>query len=232
MNKGQDKGHKGQMSDREVMKMALEALKTADKKIISGGIESDARLQMKNAIAVLRQALDHVPDTMKMLEPDMGIDRGAWDEVPDATKWVDELRGGDETEQEPFCYHDGRNIVRKEFADHSDVFPLYTTPQPAVQGEPVAKWQQIETAPKTGRKVILFYLNRNKLPRTVMARWLTDEQAAETDADGVGLEGGWYECIDNWDDYTEVAIQEGEPSHWMSLPAPPIEAAHGIGEKK
>ena len=32
--------------------------------------------------------------------------------------------------QEPFCYHDGRNIVGKEFADHSDVFHLYTAPQP------------------------------------------------------------------------------------------------------
>jgi len=30
--------------------------------------------------------------------------------------------------QEPFCYHDGRNIVGKEFAQHSDVFPLYTSP--------------------------------------------------------------------------------------------------------
>lgn len=82
-------------------------------------------------------------------------------------------------------------------------------------------WEPIETAPKTGRKVILFYMNRNNLPRTVMARWLTDEQAAETDADDVGLEGGWYECIDNWDDYTEVAIHEGEPTHWMPLPAAP-----------
>ena len=103
MTKGHDKGHKGhksQMSDREVMKLALEALKTADKKIIAGGIESDALLQMKNAITAIRQALDHVPDTTKMTEPDMGIDRGAWDDVPDATKWVDELRGGDETERE------------------------------------------------------------------------------------------------------------------------------------
>lgn len=46
-----------------------------------------------------RQALEHVPDTMKMTEPDMGIDRGAWDDVPDATKWLDELRG-DEPERE------------------------------------------------------------------------------------------------------------------------------------
>jgi hypothetical protein len=82
-------------------------------------------------------------------------------------------------------------------------------------------WQPIATAPQTGRKVILFYLNRNSLPRTVMARWITDKQAAETDGDGVGLEAGWYECIDNWDDYTEVAIHEGEPTHWMPLPAAP-----------
>ena len=33
-------------------------------------------------------------------------------------------------EQKPFCFHDGRNIVGKEYADHSDVFPLYTAPPP------------------------------------------------------------------------------------------------------
>jgi hypothetical protein len=32
---------------------------------------------------------------------DMGIDRGAWADVPDATKWVDELRGDDELEEPP-----------------------------------------------------------------------------------------------------------------------------------
>lgn len=36
-------------------------------------------------------------------------------------------------DQQPFCYHDGRNIVGKDFAEHSDVFPLYTAPQPAQQ---------------------------------------------------------------------------------------------------
>lgn len=34
---------------------------------------------------------------------------------------------------QPFCYHDGRDIVGKEFADHSDVFPLYTAPPPPRQ---------------------------------------------------------------------------------------------------
>lgn len=32
------------------------------------------------------------------------------------------------------------------------------------------------------------------------------------------------ECIGNWDDYTEVAIHDGEPTHWMPLPAPPVSA--------
>jgi hypothetical protein len=87
------------------------------------------------------------------------------------------------------------------------------------QAEPA--WQPIETAPKDGKKIIVTYANRNGIKRTVMACWLTEEQAAETDGDGVGLEEGWYECIDNWSDYTEVAIYEGEPTHWMPLPTPP-----------
>jgi hypothetical protein len=91
----------------------------------------------------------------------------------------------------------------------------------AVASPAVQAWQPIETAPKTGRKLILSYVNRCGKARTVLARWLTDEEAAETDSDGVGLEGGWYECIDNWEDYTEVAIHQGEPTHWMPPPAAP-----------
>ena len=85
----------------------------------------------------------------------------------------------------------------------------------------VPAWQPIETAPKDGRKLILSYKNSHGLVRTVMAKWVTDEEAAETDTDDVGLEGGWYECIDNWDDYCQVAIHQGEPTHWMPLPAAP-----------
>lgn len=49
------------------------------------------------------------------------------------------LRAAIEQAQEPFCYHDGRNIVGKEFADHSDVFPLYTAPR---------QWQGLTEAEK------------------------------------------------------------------------------------
>jgi hypothetical protein len=41
---------------------------------------------------------------------------------------------GKQQKQKPFCYHDGRNIVGKEYAHHCDVFPLYTAP-------PLRQWQ-------------------------------------------------------------------------------------------
>ena len=54
-------------------------------------------------------------------------------------------------QQEPFCYHDGRNIVGKEFADHSDVFPLYTSPQPS---KPHAPLPTMAEAIEFARKVL------------------------------------------------------------------------------
>jgi len=83
------------------------------------------------------------------------------------------------------------------------------------------QWRPISEAPKDGKKIILRYLNRNNFERHVFGCWLTQEQAEEHDADGVGLEAGWYECIENWPDYTEVTIHEGEPSRWLPLDALP-----------
>ena len=135
---------------------------------------------------------------------------------PMSAEQIDRHIGPDEGDREAVTA-----IVREVETWHS------ITDAPAAPSVP--QWQPIETAPKTGRKIIVAYTNRNAKPRTVMARWLTDEQAAETDSDGVGLEGGWYECIDNWDDYTEVAIHEGEPTHWMPLPAAPTDGGQGHG---
>ena len=60
---------------------------------------SDVIKQGESAHNALRQALDQLPDTTKMI--DTGIDRGAWSDVPDATKWVDELRGGEDLDEPP-----------------------------------------------------------------------------------------------------------------------------------
>jgi len=121
-------------------------------------------------------------------------------------------------QQQPFATQIGvKQMCRDSYAaGMGDPLVTYAHPQAT---EPA--WRPIESAPKDGRKIIVTYANRNGLKRTVMACWLTDEAAAETDTDDVGLEEGWYECIDNWNDYTEIAIHEGEPSHWMPLPSPP-----------
>lgn len=34
------------------------------------------------------------------------------------------------------------------------------------------------------------------------------------------LHEGWYECINNWDDYSSIAIDD-TVTHWMPLPEPP-----------
>jgi hypothetical protein len=68
------------MTKDEALKIALEALEDVQDMMST----SD---WFNERVEVVRQAL---------AEPDTGIDRGAWSDVPDATKWVDDLRGEDE----------------------------------------------------------------------------------------------------------------------------------------
>ena len=121
------------MTDREAMRLALNALQEALK---IDSLKDSRKFELvtaPKAMAVLRQALDHVPDPTKMTEPDMGIDRGAWADVPDATKWVDELRGGDETETEPVAWLDVDEYEAYSNSEldeeaKKDLTPLYTAP--------------------------------------------------------------------------------------------------------
>lgn len=50
-----------------------------------------------------------------------------------------------------------------------------------------------------------------------------DECDSETnDADDLEyIKAGWYECIDNWGEYSSCAVTEGIVTHWMPLPAAP-----------
>lgn len=108
--------------------------------------------------------------------------------------------------------------------------PDFAGMRAALAAQPVREpmWQPIETAPKDGRKLLLTYTNGYGLPRIVVGGWVTDEEAAETDEDGAGLEAGWYERIDNWGDYYQVSINQGEPTHWMPLPAAPGATAEPV----
>ena len=55
------------------------------------GIASEERIAGYNA------AVDEVLEHLRDMGLDTGTDRGAWSDVENATKWVDELRGGEAT---------------------------------------------------------------------------------------------------------------------------------------
>ena len=112
-----------------------------------------------------------------------------------------------------------------------------------IEQDPVAWTPVAEALPKSGVKVLACYRNRLGNLRRIRAMWTaakTEEADGDAEAcieydeaaDTYYVTEGWYECIDNWDDYSSVAVTEGEVTHWMPLPQPPIEAAHGIKEPK
>ena len=93
----------------------------------------------------------------------------------------------------------------------------------AREREPLTEWLPIETAPKDGTAVLVM---RDIWPgsktgraekcvghNTYVAAWWADE----------GNSGEWVCYMDR----IEEPICPIKPTHWMPLPPPPIEAAHG-----
>ena len=93
----------------------------------------------------------------------------------------------------------------------------------------MSEWQTIDTAPK-GKPILVHYTNIYGHGRTVKAYYIerfTEEASSDSENDEYNEADdtyytlpGWYEMIDNWDDYTAVAIN-ADPTNWMPLPEPP-----------
>jgi hypothetical protein len=83
--------------------------------------------------------------------------------------------------------------------------------------------------------VLAYYTNSHGKGRRIRARYVKrftqesedidnfDAQYNEDDDTYYDAEG-WYELIDNWGDYSSVAVVEGEVTHWQPLPPPPKES--------
>ena len=81
----------------------------------------------------------------------------------------------------------------------------------------MAEWQDIETAPKDGRPVLVAL-------RDFADGWIVGE--AYFNADDSGADPGgqkWWWANQGCSDYYATSIDEGNhpPTHWQPLPAPP-----------
>jgi hypothetical protein len=95
------------------------------------------------------------------------------------------------------------------------------------------KWISVnDRLPDKGAEVLAFYKNSNGKKRRIRAVYIRkfeeeEDYESEMDCDYneeldcYYLPEGWYECIDNWSEYTSIYVHEGEVTHWMPLPAPP-----------
>ncbi len=84
-------------------------------------------------------------------------------------------------------------------------------------------WQPIETAPKTGRWLLLGYYNGCNKWRTVCGQWFSQEQINDEWEDPEENEEGWYETCDNADEPPNC--WPINPTHWMPQPSPPQRSA-------
>ena len=105
--------------------------------------------------------------------------------------------------------------------------------QQGQEQEPVAWISVTDALPKSGVTVLACYRNRLGKLRRIRAHWIAAktveantedwDQCSEYDeaTDTYYVTEGWFECIDNWGDYSAVAVGEGDVTHWMPLPEAP-----------
>lgn len=95
------------------------------------------------------------------------------------------------------------------------------TLQPPAQPQVQGGWQDIATAPKDGRTLLLGYRNRLGNWRTVRGQWMSDEYIADYWEEPEGVEPGWFETADQAEDPPNC--WRVDPTHWQHSPPPPEE---------
>ena len=95
-------------------------------------------------------------------------------------------------------------------------------------------WESVAegSLPPSGRKVFAYYKNKLGNGRMVMAQYLSEdflECSCEYECncryddrlDEYYYPEGWYEMVENWEEWGFIPINEGEVTHWKYLPKGP-----------
>ncbi len=89
------------------------------------------------------------------------------------------------------------------------------------------QWKPIESAPQTGRTLLLGYWNSHGKWRTVRGQWMSAEYIGREWEDPDGVEAGWFETAVEADD--EPNCWPVNPSHWQPMPVPPCQTCNDQG---
>lgn len=138
--------------------------------------------------------------------------------------WLCELAQEDGTTRTQFVEQDPDGLRWNDAGEPSPyrTTPLYEAP----------RWVPVgERLPERSRTVLACYFNSANMLRRIRAHWIpaktveagTDDECSEYDeaTDTCWTPEGWYEQIDNWGEYSALAVCEGMVTHWMPLPEPP-----------
>lgn len=123
-----------------------------------------------------------------------------------------------------------RNVPLEDLCD-----PLAQAALSSLTLADLMPWQPIETAPKDGRTVLVFYKNslgKDRIIRVAYTQKFTEESDNDwaeysEEKDCYYSPEGWYEQMEHWDEYGSCFVgADGVArfSHWMPLPNPPTEA--------
>jgi hypothetical protein len=115
--------------------------------------------------------------------------------------------------------------VIEAFAKIKALFDIRASSAPVAPIAPDG-WKPIETAPRTGRTLLLGCFNSMGNWRTMRGQWFTkaeiDQEWEETD----GFEEGWYETAEEPDCPNCWAIN---PTHWAAIPPAPQQEGSEAG---
>ncbi|KXJ63099.1 hypothetical protein AXY46_03530 [Achromobacter xylosoxidans] len=89
------------------------------------------------------------------------------------------------------------------------------------------QWKPIESAPKTGRTLLLGYWNSLGKWRTVRGQWMSAECIASSWEEPDDIEAGWFETAVEAEDVPNC--WPIDPTHWMPLPDAPCQTCNDQG---